>query len=352
MAGISGYFERLAEIVDEAESEGTTIRDTDTYIHNGALFATVEVKIDEGPTVSHTHEPACSWSDGDENGLEDGEEHLITSGELASISIGEPADNGDGQADVVDADASAVDPGDEPAPSTPAESDIVPGDLEDGEGEEDDFDPDEAVERLKEKVDELEGGLEDGEQYYLGEEPKTDDTDDQPRPEDLEAEEDPEPPADSLASEVLATLREEGELAGPEIKTITGAGSDMYTALGDLQDDDLVEKRKDPDDGRRTLYRPAGWLVDDEDDEEPEWNGRDPETIVADSSLPARVVLDDILDDVSTADTVIDLAEQLDVDVDNLEPVCWHLTLKQADSLTIVENVDERVETIREVVEA
>ncbi len=128
----------------------------------------------------------------------------------------------------------------------------------------------------------------------------------------------------------------------------------MYTALGKLEDDDLIEKRKDPDDGRRTLYSAADWLVEDEDDqdEEPEWNGRDPETIVADSSLPARVVLEDILDAVTTADTVIDVAEELDVDVDNLESVCWHLTLKQADSLAIVGNVDERVETVREVVAA
>jgi len=319
---------RLADALEAAEAEGAEVDAVESFTVDGELVATIDVGVGVG---EQTERPDQSTAD-----------------------------------DVVDADASAVDPGDEPAPSTPSESDIAPDDLED---DQDDFDPDEAVDRLEEEEDRdvevysigTESGLRDGMEEVEAEEdtdeepePEPEEADDQPRPDDLESEEDPEPPADSLAAEVLATLRDEGELAGPEIKTITGAGTDMYTALGDLQDDDLVEKRKDPDDGRRTLYRPAGWLVDDGDDqdEEPEWNGRDPEEIVADSSLPARVVLDDILDAVPTADTVIDLAEELDVNVDTLEPVCWPLTLKQADSLAIVSDVDERVETIREVVGA
>ncbi len=63
-------------------------------------------------------------------------------------------------------------------------------------------------------------------------------------------------------------------------------------------------------------------------------------------------MLEDILEGVTSVDTVIDLAEQLDVDVDNLEPVCWELTLKQSGSYEVVDDVDERVETVREVVEA
>ncbi len=320
---IANKHRRLADALEAARAEGVEVDAVESYTVDGELVATVDVgvgalqedSVDAAEDGTHDAVSVDTADDWDEFKTE-------------SLEAAEKVDNG--------------------------EVDSASGSHELEEGE-DEFDPEEAVERLEETVDELEGDLEDGEQYYIGEEPEPEDTDEQPRPEDLEAEEDPEPPADSLAAEVLATLRDEGELAGPEIKTITGAGSDMYTALGDLQDDDLVEKRKDPDDGRRTLYRPAGWLVEDEDeeeDDEPEWNGRDPETIVADSSLPARVVLDDILEAVATVDTVIDLAEQLDVDVDNLGPVCWHLTLKQADSLAIVSDVDERVETIREVVSA
>ncbi len=46
---------------------------------------------------------------------------------------------------------------------------------------------------------------------------------------------------------------------------------------------------------------------------------------------------------------MIEAAETLDVDVDNLEPVCWHLTLKQPDSLEIVDDAGDQIDLIREV---
>jgi len=140
-------------------------------------------------------------------------------------------------------------------------------------------------------------------------------------------------------------------LAGKELKLVSGV-SNIYSVVSELHDDGLVAKRRDPDDGRRTLYRPAEMDVDDDADDQddaPEWNGRDPETIVADSSLPARVVLEDILNAVADASTVIEAAETLDVDVDNLESVCWHLTLKQPDSLEIVDDIEDRIKTVQEV---
>jgi hypothetical protein len=127
-----------------------------------------------------------------------------------------------------------------------------------------------------------------------------------------------------------------------ELEAVQGVGSvaasNLKAEFGDIEqpEQDAVE----PDD---TDER------DDQEDDGPEWNGRDPEAIVADSSLPARVVLDDILDAVAAADTLIEAAESLDVDVDNLEPVCWQLTLKRPESYEVVDDVDEQIAKIREV---
>jgi len=317
---------RLADALEAAEEAGVEVDGVESYTVDGELIANVDVGVGPEPET-----PDQSTTD-----------------------------------DVVDADASAVDPADEPAPSTPAESDIAPGDLED---EEDDFDPDEAVERLQEAEDRgvgedyigTESGLRDeleeseaeeeqdgaicsecGESHDDGacwdEDATEDDQDDEPEP-------------DGVAGEVLAALREEGECTPGELEMITGV-SDAYYALGKLEDDDLLEKRKDPEDGRRTLYSAADWLVEDQDDDSPEWNGRDPETIVADSSLPARVVLDDILDVAAGASTVREVAEALDVSVAELDPVLWELNLKELENRSIVDDVDEQVETILEVVSA
>jgi len=301
---IADKHRRLADALEAARAEGVEVDAVESYTVDGELVATVDVGVGE-----QTERPDQSTAD-----------------------------------DVVDGDANAADPENEPEPSTPAESDIAPGDVQaeqehedaDVEEEEQDWGPP-AIATDDANEEAVDADVEDAEMDEATTESDQDGVD----------------TPDGVAGEVLAALREEGECTPGELEMITGV-SDAYYALGKLEDDDLIEKRKDPDDGRRTLYSAADWLVEDEDgqDEEPEWNGRDPETIVADSSLPARVVLDDILDTVPTADTVIDLAEQLDVDVDNLGPVCWHLTLKQADSLAIVSDVDERVETIREVVSA
>ena len=301
---IADKHRRLADALEAARAEGVEVDGVESYTVDGELVATVDVGIGE-----ETVRPDQSTTD-----------------------------------DVVDADASAVDPTNEPAPSVPAESDTAPGDLENEENTQNS--DEEFVESVHEVAEDVD--LDDDSQ------------EDEPEPDakgDTDQDENESPVEEgTLESKVLAALREEGELTASELEEITSAGN-VHHPLSVLAEDDLVEKRQDPDDGRRKLYRPAGWLVDDQDDEEdvddgPEWNGRDPEEIVADSSLPATIVLEDILDAVATADTVIDVAEQMDVDVDNLGPVCWHLTLKQPDSLSIVDDVDERAALIREVVEA
>lgn len=274
---VSERLERFAEIVDAAGAgDGTDVVDTETNVHSGALFATLQLRIGEGPQEVTADDMTVTFEVAEGN-TPDGVENLR--GEYEDVDVG-----------------------------------------------------------AEEIVDELEDGLED-------DEPDAGDEQDE-----FEVGDEVDTTPDGPAGRVLEALREEGELAGPELKTVAEVGN-VYNAISKLEYDDLIEKRDDPDDGRRTLYRPADWLVDEDDDQEdgPVWNGEDPETIVADSSLPARVVLDDILDAAESASTVIEVAEALDVDVDNLEPVCWQLTLKKPDSLEIVGGVDEQVETIREV---
>ncbi len=230
-----------------------------------------------------------------------------------------------------DADAGAGQSDESEAPPNPAESDIVPGDIENDEDE-----------TNESAVGEREVAPDVDDEIVDAGEDATDDEDEQDDHAPAA-----EPVDDPLAEQIVSILEAEGELRSSDLRDrVDGNQTEFYDACDDLKEADRLSVRDDPDDGRRKLYSLAG------EDDGPEWNGRDPETIVADSSLPARVVLEDILDAVANADTVIDVAEQLEVNVDNLESVCWHLTLKEADSLAIVGNVDERVETIREVVSA
>jgi len=152
---------------------------------------------------------------------------------------------------------------------------------------------------------------------------------------------------DPVADEIVSILKAEDELHSSDLRDrVDGNRTEFYDAVDDLKAADQLTVRDDPDDGRRKLYSLAG---DDDQADEPVWNGPVPEELVADSGLPARVVLDDILDAVAAAETVIEAAQTLEVDVDNLEPVCWQLTLKQPDSLEIVDDVGDQIETIREV---
>ncbi len=338
-------YERLAELVDAIESEGTQVTDTDTRIlHDDTLRATIEVEIDEGrlepartQTLRGARPPQVSIEmQRTEEALEDADvdaEEIVDELEndeddenrgQASISRPRNGDESDDQDEecpndhddldegvacsecghveplsspAVDADASAAKPDESEAPPSPAESDIVPGDIENDEDEQEDQAP------AAEPVD------------------------------------------DPLAEQIVSILEAEGELRSSDLRDrVDGNQTEFYDACDDLKEADRLSVRDDPDDGRRKLYS----LADDQDDA-PEWNGRDPETIVADSSLPARVVLEDILNAVADASTVIEAAETLDVDVDNLEPVCWHLTLKQPDSLEIVGDIEDRIKTVQEV---
>ena len=56
-------------------------------------------------------------------------------------------------------------------------------------------------------------------------------------------------------AEIVEALIEHGEQSGSELQTVTGQNdTGIYQKISNLVDDNLVEKRPDPDDGRRTLY--------------------------------------------------------------------------------------------------
>lgn len=378
---------RFAELVEAVDEEGVTIVDHNTtrLASSGDLQGTIDVRIDDVPVESNGDEcpvdhdelgeaVACSecghinplstpaFVPGDSSS--DAEEELQDVDADAEAIVDELEDDRDQDTDDAEDERAeqmacsecgeSHDDGacwdettDEPVIgegeiASDADEEIVEAvaDAVDEEDDEDEFDPDAVAAELQAGSDE-EGSDADGADTEQADEFAAD-----------------EPDPDSTAGAVLQALREEGELSGKELKLASGV-SNIYTVVAELHDDGLVAKRANPDDGRQTLYRPAEMDVDEQadgedqqDDDAPEWNGRDPETIVADSSLPARVVLDDILDAAESASTVIEAAETLDVDVDNLEPVCWHLTLKQPDSLEIVDDAADKAEIIREVADA
>lgn len=102
----------------------------------------------------------------------------------------------------------------------------------------------------------------------LGLEAAADSTEDEPE-EDQETDTADEAAEGTVAAEVLEALHDEGETTPSDLELVTGV-SGIYRALNQLEDGGLIETRPDPDDGRRTLYRPAGSEAEepvDEDDE-------------------------------------------------------------------------------------
>ncbi|WP_049979337.1 helix-hairpin-helix domain-containing protein [Halolamina rubra] len=371
-------YERLAELVDAIESEGTQVTDTDTRIlHDDTLRATIEVEIDEGrlesahrPTLRGARPPTVSIEmQGAEKALEDTdmdaeeivdeleEEAPEAPRELLSVSgVGERKARllaGHGYKTIEDLEAAKQSDLTEvsrvgPALAARIKADVGGADVFDHLGDGEQHECRFADESEDQNTDETNDSA-------VGErevEPDVDDetvdavedaTDDEDEQDDQAAA--GESAADPLAKEIISILEAEGELRSSDLRDrVDGNQTEFYAACDDLKEATRLTVRDDPDDGRRKLYS----LADDQDDG-PEWNGRDPESIVADSSLPARVVLEDILNAVADASTVIEAAETLDVDVDNLEPVCWHLTLKQPDSLEIVGDIEDRIKTVQEV---
>lgn len=96
-------------------------------------------------------------------------------------------------------------------------------------------------------------------------------------------------------------------------------------------------------------------LVDPPAEMLPDYEGPDPEQLVADSSLPARVVLEDVLDaavDATRADApvVSIVTDELGVRSDAAVPVLRELGLQEDDSRQLVDDVGVRVAAIRQEV--
>lgn len=338
---------RLADLIDRVDGEGVENIDVETdFAYSGELRATISLEIPEPPEESDPDQPRCArcgtvlgeeWLERTkgEGGpapcpmcernplppigkavvdeLESGHENAVDEmvacdADHSNLAGGSecpdcpyvaplPGAESDEAENDAPADASATpETADQEDVDVPAESDVAPADV-DAEGEQD----------------------------------GTEDEPDGPDP-------------DGVPGEVLAALREEGELSASDLETITGVGS-VYTALSKLDEDDLIEKRDDPQDARRTLYRAADWLVDAGDDDD-----SDPETVLAESSVPDRVGLSETLDAVAASNTVYDAAKTLDIPPQDLEEFCQRLDLKEGENRLLVTDVEERVDALREEV--
>jgi len=91
--------------------------------------------------------------------------------------------------------------------------------------------------------------------------------------------------------------------------------------------------------------------VDGGEDEESEEDEEvlDPYEAFDESPMPARIDLLDVLEVVTDSSTVYDAAAELDVSSEKLATLLWDLGLKRPQTKVIVDNVEERVEDIREI---
>jgi len=79
------------------------------------------------------------------------------------------------------------------------------------------------------------------------------------------------PSLENKQQKIVVALLEHGESSGPELQECTGQGSGIHKHLSELAEQGLINRRDDPDDGRRRLYS----LTDDgqarvEESDEPE----------------------------------------------------------------------------------
>lgn len=373
---LAGRYRRLAALVEQLEADGYDVVDAEpTEDEHGRQHAAVQLNLDGGIGIEPFHADELESDEAEEN--------------HATASITSTCNGGENDGDDQDDEFEVGDEIDEQDSDAEEEDEQEPGDADEG---------DEGVD-----IDSLQ--------------------------EEMEQRDESGP--DTPAERVLATLREEGELAGTEIKTLAEVGN-VYNVIRSLEDDDLIAKRADPDDGRRTLCRPAEMDVDekddqaedddapdaadgpdvwcgicgkgpferfaqhasmvhdgdeipldhepteaellesDEEDEEdqqeeddddlvpttdiPDYEGPNPEVVVAESSLPPHLALDDVLDaavDATRADAPVIsvVTDELGVRSDVIEPVLRELDLQHPDRRMLVDDVGARVAAIREEVD-
>lgn len=115
-----------------------------------------------------------------------------------------------------------------------------------------------------------------------------------------------------LQRDIVQALQQHGECRPGELaEDVDTTQGTVSRYLRDFVDEGLVTRRKDPDDGRRTLYRVADGQDGATEDAvaDIDWLDEHPAEIVSES--PARRTLEEVLTVVDTADSIIDIQQRL-----------------------------------------
>lgn len=190
-----------------------------------------------------------------------------------------------------------------------------------------------------------------------------------------------------LQRDVVDALAEHGELQTTKLRSVSGAGHSVYEVLTVLDEDGWIDRRDDPDDGRRTLVSltdAAADLVDgdgtdcesaddrdesdgDADQDESDADGGDggdspdsedgsdgidwldlpPEEIVADS--PASRTLNEVVTEVERADHLVEMGQRLALTPNTLRGLLADLGLsRECDDVDGEDDIDERLAQLRD----
>jgi DNA-binding MarR family transcriptional regulator len=147
-----------------------------------------------------------------------------------------------------------------------------------------------------------------------------------------------------LQQEVVDALVEHGEQPASQLQTVTGQNSGIYDRLDALIEKGLITKRKDPDDGRRSLYaledqyqtdsdtsddeHRIGDELDDVEDREASADGGAASVADTDVDLPDDVTVEDVHDAVEELGPkpyLGEVADEIGVDRDRARTIVFQL---------------------------
>jgi DNA-binding MarR family transcriptional regulator len=220
----------------------------------------------------------------------------------------------------------------------PAETTSAPAQREDTGSPEGDSDPGESDDGTEEAAD-------DGGDHGGGREMAAVDQGD---PEDEQPAFSEEPDLTELQQEVVDALAEHGEQPASELQTVTGQNSGIYDRLDALLGKGLIIKRKDPEDGRRSLYaledeyKPGleatgetdeaehriGDELEDVEDQEASADGGTGAVAHADVDLPDGVTVEDVhdaVDEPGPKPYLGEVADEIGVDRDRTRTIVFQL---------------------------
>lgn len=129
----------------------------------------------------------------------------------------------------------------------------------------------------------------------------------------------------TLEERVHGLLHAEGELPATDIKRILGCSQSVYDALRELEADGRIQSRRDPDDGRRHLYRAVTDEADRFTQNDTAGERPDAEIDIDGISLPVTLTEQRVRDAAGQHVTVAAVAEDLGITVGQARAVLFHL---------------------------